>query len=92
MLPKTIKCLPVILLALPPTSDPEKRGALWREESQAAQAAANGTDNRLRVAALSRLYYDFLESFGVLRNLAGAEQTQNTDAAARLQRTMPKWE
>jgi len=84
ILPRTIALLLATLLASPPTSDPVTRGALWHEESQSALAAANGTDNQLRVEAFSRLHSDFPESSRVLRNVAWAEQRAgNADAAVK---------
>jgi hypothetical protein len=77
----------LLTLLLQPQPEPQKRGELWREESQAAMAANAGTDDRRRVEVLSRFHADFPESSRILRNLAWAElRAGNTAGAVELLR------
>jgi len=75
------------LIVLSGPTDPEKRGALWREESEAARSAVNGEDNQLRIQTLSKFHADFPENSRVLRNLAWVEQRAGnlSEAAALLE-------
>jgi len=82
MLTTCFVVLMTYLLVLAGPTDPEKRGALWREESQAASSASNGEDNQLRIQTLSRFHADFPENSRVLRNLAWVQQRAGNIAAA----------
>jgi hypothetical protein len=59
-----------------------KRADLWKQDAQAAVAAARGADAKAGVAALLKLHEDFPENSRVLRNLAWQEQKAGDFAAS----------
>lgn len=69
-------------LLFPQSASPDPRASLWRQDSQSAVAAVNGTNNQARVQALSRFHSDFPENSRILRNLAWAEQRAGETASA----------
>ncbi|MFI5071032.1 MAG: hypothetical protein ACHP8A_09090 [Terriglobales bacterium] len=77
----------ILFFVVSASSQDNHRGSLWKQELQAAIAAANSNDLQSQIAHFSKLHAEFPENSRVLRNLAWAQAKagKSDDAKASLQ-------